>query len=114
MVNNVRDVGTDAAAGKRTLAVRLGGRRYGHLYGLVLVAAVALVVPVAVAAGSPWPLLGLAAAAPLAVTVRRARDAARAEGAARGPAWIAALEATARTQLVLGLLLAAGLAAAGR
>ncbi len=114
MVNNVRDVGTDAAAGKRTLAVRLGGRRYGHLYGLVLVASVALVVPVAVVAGSPWPLLGIAAAAPLAATVRRARDAARTDGAARGPAWIAALEATARTQLVLGLLLAAGLAAAGR
>jgi 1,4-dihydroxy-2-naphthoate octaprenyltransferase len=114
MVNNVRDVGTDEAAGKRTLAVRLGGRPYGHLYGLVLAAAVVLVVPVAVAAGSPWPLLGLAAAAPLAVTLRRARDAARTEATARGPAWIAALEATARTQLVLGLLLAAGLAAAGR
>jgi len=114
MVNNVRDVDTDAAAGKRTLAVRLGGRRYGHLYGLLLVAAVLLVLPVAAVARSPWPLLGLLAAAPLAVTLRRARGAARAEGSARGPAWIAALEATARTQLVLGLGLAGGLVTAGR
>ena len=114
MVNNVRDVDTDAAAGKRTLAVRMGGRRYGHLYGVLLVVAVLLAGPVAAVAGSPWPLLALAALPLVAVTARRARTAARAEGPDRGPTWIAALEATARTQLVFGLLLAGGLAAAGR
>ncbi len=112
MVNNVRDVDTDAATGKRTLAVRLGGRRYGHLYGLVLVLAVLTVVPVALVVGSTGPLLALAAAVPAAATLRSARTAARSSGSARGPAWISALGATARTQLVLGLLLAVGLALA--
>ena len=112
MVNNVRDVDTDAAAGKRTLAVRLGGRRYGHLYGLLLLVAVLLVGPVALVAASAWPLVGLGALPLVATTLRRARDAARTEGPGRGPAWIAALEATARTQLATGLLLAAGLALA--
>lgn len=109
MVNNVRDVATDAAAGKRTLAVRLGGRRYGHLYGLVLAAAVLLVPVVAAVAGSSWPLLALAALPLLVVAMRRARTAARSEGAARGPAWVAALEAAAGLQLTLGLALAIGL-----
>lgn len=113
MVNNVRDVATDAAAGKRTLAVRLGGRRYGHLYGLLLAATAPLVVAVALAAGSPWPLVGLVATPFLITALQRARAAARTEGPGRGPAWIAALEATARLQLALGLLLAAGLALAG-
>lgn len=113
MVNNVRDVETDAAAGKRTAAVRLGARRYGHLYGSVLVAAIVLVVPVAAVAGSPGPLLGLFAALPAAMTLQRARDAARSGAAARGPAWIAALESTARTQVALGSLLVVGLARGG-
>ena len=111
MVNNVRDVDTDAAARKRTLAVRLGGRRYGHLYGVLLVLAVLLAGAVAVVAASPAPLLGLGALPLVAVTARRARTAARADGAERGPAWIAALEATARTQLAFGLLLTVGLVA---
>ena len=109
MVNNVRDVATDAAAGKRTLAVRLGGRRYGHLYGLVLVTAVLLVPVVAAVAGSPWPLLALAALPLLVVAMRRARTAARSEGSARGPAWISALAATAGLQLTLGVALAVGI-----
>ena len=109
MVNNVRDVDTDAAAGKRTLAVRLGGRRYGHLYGMLLVAALLLVIPVGLVAGSVWPLVALAAAPLVVMTLRRARDAARTDGPGRGPAWIAALEATARTQLAIGLLLTTGL-----
>ena len=114
MVNNVRDVETDAVGGKLTLAVRLGGRRYGHLYGLIMVAAVLLSAVVAAAARSPWPLLGWAATPALVVALRRARDAARTHGSERGPAWIAALAATARLQVALGLLLTAGLAGVGR
>jgi 1,4-dihydroxy-2-naphthoate polyprenyltransferase len=45
MINNVRDVETDAATGKRTLAVRVGARTYGHAYGLVMVVPFALLSP---------------------------------------------------------------------
>lgn len=41
VVNNLRDVETDAAAGKRTLAVRLGPHRTRALFGGLLVGAIA-------------------------------------------------------------------------
>jgi 1,4-dihydroxy-2-naphthoate octaprenyltransferase len=101
LANNVRDIDGDRLAGKRTLAVRLGRARARDLF-------TAVVAAMFVAAG----LLGLArppvlvtlAAAPLAVApVRlvRTRD--------DGPGLIAALGATARLQLAVSLLLAAGL-----
>jgi 1,4-dihydroxy-2-naphthoate octaprenyltransferase len=101
LANNVRDIDGDRLAGKRTLAVRLGRARARDLF-------TAVVAGMFVAAG----LLGLArppvlvtlAAAPLAVApVRlvRTRD--------DGPGLIAALGATARLQLAVSLLLAAGL-----
>lgn len=110
MINNVRDVTTDAATGKRTLAVRVGARTYGHAFGWLLVAAFVLVVPVALVAGSPWPLLPLAALPLLATVARRSREAARTEGTgAKGAAYVVALGATARLQLAVGLLLTLGL-----
>lgn len=113
MINNVRDVDTDAATGKRTLAVRLGARTYGHAFGWLLVAAFVLVVPVALLAGSLWPLLPLAALPLLATVARRSREAARTEDArAKGAAYVVALGATARLQLAFGLLLTVGLALA--
>ena len=101
LANNVRDIDGDRLAGKRTLAVRLGRTRARALFTAVVAAMFA-------AAG----LLGLArptvlvtlAALPLAVApVRlvRTRD--------DGPGLIAALGATARLQLAVSLLLAAGL-----
>ncbi len=114
MINNVRDVETDTATGKRTLAVRLGARTYGHTFGWLLIVAFVLVVPVALAAASAWPMLSLVALPLVAVVARRSREAARSEdAAARGRGYVAALEATARLQLAFGLLLAAGLVAAG-
>ncbi len=113
MINNVRDIDTDAATGKRTLAVRLGGRRYGHAYGLIMVVAFVLLPFVALATGSPWPLLAFAAAPLLRVAAQRSRGAARAEDrAARGAGYIAALQATAGLQLAYGAFLAIGLALA--
>jgi 1,4-dihydroxy-2-naphthoate octaprenyltransferase len=111
MINNVRDVETDTATGKRTLAVRLGGRRYGHAYGLIMVVAFLFLPLVALLAGSLWPLAALAAAPLLRVAAQRSRRAARTDDrAARGAGYIAALQATAGLQLAFGVLLAIGLA----
>jgi 1,4-dihydroxy-2-naphthoate octaprenyltransferase len=110
MINNVRDVATDAETGKRTLAVRLGARTYGHAFGWLLLATFALMPGVALFAGSLWPLVTLVALPLVAVVAKRSRQAARTEDPqARGAAYIAALGATARLQLAFGLLLTLGL-----
>jgi 1,4-dihydroxy-2-naphthoate octaprenyltransferase len=110
MINNVRDVDTDAATGKHTLAVRLGARTYGHAFGGLLLVAFVTLVPVALLAGTPWPLLPLIALPLVAVVARRSREAARAEDArAKGAGYVSALEATARLQIALGGLLTLGL-----
>ena len=106
VVNNLRDIATDRAAGKATLAVRMGPGATRRLYRRLVYGAFALLVPVAVAAGAIWPLLAVAAA-PLG---RRAVAAVAGSGADRRP--VAALAATARLELVAGVLLAAGLALA--
>ena len=105
MVNNIRDIETDAAAGKRTLAVLIGRRRSRALF----VGTVALSYLVAAAL---WPLAGFSAwtllawlSLPLAVGPLR-----MVLGSEEGPALNAALRATARLHLALGLLLAAGVA----
>lgn len=104
LANNVRDVDTDRAAGKRTLAVRVGAPRARAIYTACVAGALAAVVPAAVAAGSAWPLAALLAA-PMAVRpahlVRTRRDP---------PGLVAALVGTVRLQLATGVLLAAGLA----
>ncbi len=111
MINNVRDVETDAATGKRTLAVRLGARTYGHAFGWLLLLAFATLPVISLLAGSLWSLLALAALPLLGVVARRSRVAARTDDAReRGAAYVAALGATARLQLAFGLLLTVGLA----
>ena len=110
MINNVRDIDTDAATGKRTLAVRLGARTYGHTFGWLLIVAFVLLAPVARIAETPGPLLALLALPLVAQVAKRSRIAARTEGAReRGAAYVAALGSTARLQLAFGLLLIVGL-----
>jgi 1,4-dihydroxy-2-naphthoate octaprenyltransferase len=58
VANNLRDVPTDRAVGKRTLAVVLGDERSRYLYALLVGAAFVALVAVALAA-SRWALLGL-------------------------------------------------------
>jgi 1,4-dihydroxy-2-naphthoate octaprenyltransferase len=94
VVNNLRDLDGDRASGKRTLAVRLGRARTEFMLRALISAAFAGTVVVALVAGSPWPLLGLAAL-PLARAALRS-----------GPA---ALAATARLELIYACLVAAGL-----
>jgi 1,4-dihydroxy-2-naphthoate octaprenyltransferase len=102
VVNNARDIATDAAVGKRTLAVRMGRRRTGRLYAVLLAVAFASLTVVALVAGSPGPLLALLA---LPLAVRPARLLA---GGADGRALLPALVSTSRLVLVFGVLLAAG------
>jgi 1,4-dihydroxy-2-naphthoate octaprenyltransferase len=102
VVNNLRDIRTDGATGKRTLAVRVGEPATRALYGGLVVGAF-LVVPV-LAIRRPLALLALLSA-PLAVRPLRVVS-----GPATGRALLPALAETARLSLVFGVLLAAGLA----
>jgi 1,4-dihydroxy-2-naphthoate polyprenyltransferase len=102
VVNNLRDIPGDTVAGKRTLAVRIGAPATRRLYEGCVVLAVLLVIPIAVM--RPWALLGLAAFPFALVPVRAVASGAD------GPALIPVLGATGRAQLVLGVLLAVGLA----
>ena len=105
VTNNLRDIPGDTAAGKRTLAVRLGEGPTRRLYVALVVGALAVGATAAVA--RPWALVALAAGA-LAVGPCRT-----ALGPARGPALVPVLVATGRLQLAWGALLAVGLALSG-
>lgn len=101
LVNNLRDLDSDAAAGKRTLAVRVGRARARQLYEACIV--VGLATAVALGAIVPGALLTLLAAplaaSPLHVVAQRSDP----------PALVTALVATVRLQLALSALLALGL-----
>jgi 1,4-dihydroxy-2-naphthoate polyprenyltransferase len=103
VVNNLRDIPSDAASGKRTLAVRIGERRTRVLYVVLLVIAFATVPLVAGLFDRP-----AAAAALVAVVVARRPVIGVLEGS-RGPELIPVLVTTGEVQLVFGLVLAAGL-----
>ncbi len=105
VVNNLRDIPSDTAAGKRTLAVRIGDHRTRQLYLVLLVLPFACAV--VAARWRPWVLLALLA---LVLAVRPARLV---RDGARGPALIAVLGATGRLQLAYGGLAALGLAISG-
>ena len=104
VVNNLRDIETDARAGKHTLAVRLGDRATRVYYFLLLL--VAYSVPLLlwwwnladVQVLLPW--LSLPIAVPLAARM----------GHERGLALNGCLVRTARLEVVYGILFALGLA----
>lgn len=103
VVNNLRDIPTDRAAGKRTLAVRIGDLATRRLHGGLLVGAVLGVLATAAVTTSPGPLLGLIAA-PLGWQAHQLVRTAPQPGRL-----VPALEETARLHLAVGVLLAAGL-----
>jgi 1,4-dihydroxy-2-naphthoate polyprenyltransferase len=103
VVNNIRDIETDAATGKRTLAVRLG--RPGAVAEYAFLLAVAYAVPLILVLAERltiWALLPLGTL-PLAVGLfRRVRDE-------RGRALNPALGGTARLLFLFGALFALGI-----
>jgi 1,4-dihydroxy-2-naphthoate octaprenyltransferase len=113
VVNNLRDIPTDAAAGKRTLAVRMGDRRTRRLYRACVVAAFAAVVlgvlvEIAVEGSglSQWALLALAS---WIVAIRPMERV----GKAGGRDLVPVLVDTGLLQVAFGALLALGLWIAG-
>ena len=101
VTNNLRDLPTDAAVGKRTLAVVLGDARTRVLY--VALVATAFVAALLLAVVTPWALLGLLAL-PLA-----AGPVGRVRGGAAGRELVPVLAGTGRLQLAYAVLLTAGL-----
>ena len=101
VVNNVRDRVTDRAAGKRTLAVRVGDRTGRRLYTACLVASFVGVAGITTI--HPWAALGFLAA-PFAW-----RPARVVLTGADGPALIPVLVATVRLELLVATLVALGL-----
>jgi 1,4-dihydroxy-2-naphthoate octaprenyltransferase len=105
MVNNLRDIPTDSAVGKRTLAVRLGAQSSRSL--LIAVIVIALVLPTvgALVRSLPWLVALTLLTVPLAIgPVRVIRTA-------EGRALVPALIGITRLQLVFGVLLAGALLA---
>jgi 1,4-dihydroxy-2-naphthoate polyprenyltransferase len=109
VANNLRDIRTDAVAGKRTLAVRVGERRTRRFYRLCVSGAfagvVAGVVVDAIDRGSGLPAWSLLAFGAVVAAIEPMRTI----GHASGRALIGVLVGTARLQIVFGVLLALGL-----
>lgn len=105
VANNYRDIDTDAAAGKRTLAVSIGRERTRRLFMVLTYGAFPLIVVFAVLDWTPLPTAIAGLLVPLAagpVRILNARES--------GPALIRALKLTASLHLVTGVALAAGAA----
>ena len=103
VVNNYRDLETDRAAGKRTLAVIVGPERTRTLFLVLVYGAFLLIAVFAVGGWTPFPTIFAAMVVPYAMgptrIIYRKSD---------GPALIRALKMTARLHLWTGLVLAAG------
>jgi 1,4-dihydroxy-2-naphthoate octaprenyltransferase len=99
VANNLRDIDTDIGVGKRTLATMLGDAGTRWLYVSLVVAALLSIAGAALAT-TPWALLGLIGALPLAwATATIVRGAT-------GPRLVTVLKITG----IAELLMAAGLA----
>jgi len=105
IANNARDIDTDRASGKRTLAVIVGRAVTRRLFAVAVAGSFAVVIIATVAGVFPTGALFMLFAMPLAVppimTVSKQVD---------GPSLITALKGTARLQIVAASLLGLGLA----
>jgi 1,4-dihydroxy-2-naphthoate octaprenyltransferase len=103
--NNIRDLDTDAVAGKRTLAVMLGRRRARRLYALTVYGAFVVIAFSSLVGWLPFTALIALLVAPLAIPLVRTVSTET-----EGPPLIGVLKGTAQLQLFTGLLLALALA----
>ena len=106
VLNNLRDIETDAAAGKRTLATRIGRDRTLMVLALLVVAAFAVPILMLVLGFAGATVLLVFLAIPIAVMPVRAAFAGRG-----GPTLVAALKRMAAAEIIYALLLAVGLLA---
>jgi 1,4-dihydroxy-2-naphthoate octaprenyltransferase len=104
VVNNIRDIDTDEAAGKQTLAVKLGRKSTAKLFKNLIWGAFLIIGAAASFYILPFRVGLVALAAPMAV--RPIRLVAE---ETTGPPLIQALQRTARLQFVFALLLSIGL-----
>lgn len=104
VVNNYRDLATDRAAGKRTLAVIMGPDRTRTLFVALTFGAMVLIAVFAAIGLTPLPTIFAAILAPYAMGPTRIMYRP-----SDGPALVRALKMTARLHLWTGLVLAAGL-----
>lgn len=104
-INNVRDIETDAASGKITLAVRLGRHRaIAYHWGLLGAALLATIAFLLTQPASVWPWIFLPAMKPLTDAARTLRESLD------GEVLTGALKKTAISAFLFSLLLSAGLA----
>jgi len=100
LVNNIRDINTDAVAGKRTLAVRIGDYRARQLYSAAVMLPLGL--SLVIAFEQPWVLLTLLLLLPALILAMGMRLRV---GAALGPLFLG----TSVVGLFYGCLLAVGI-----
>ena len=104
VLNNLRDIDTDAAAGKRTLATRIGRERTRLLLLLLVSAAFAVPIVVFVTGLAPVTVMLVHFAIPIAaVPVRTAF------GSTAAPALVGALRRMAVAQLAYALMFTLGM-----
>jgi 1,4-dihydroxy-2-naphthoate octaprenyltransferase len=103
VVNNIRDIETDAATGKRTLAVMLGRSGTARFFDGLVYGAFLTIGVFAAAGWTPRPtaiaLIAIVAAPSISRTIKKTKE---------GPPLIRALKGTARLHLVVGVLLTLG------
>jgi 1,4-dihydroxy-2-naphthoate polyprenyltransferase len=102
VANNLRDIPTDRAAGKRTLAVRLGDNATRQVYAALVMGAILSALAVA-ALTTWWAVLALAYAGTAAPATRTVLEGAK------GPQLIPVLQQTGVAELVFGAGLFVGL-----
>jgi 1,4-dihydroxy-2-naphthoate polyprenyltransferase len=106
VVNNLRDIETDAAAGKRTLATRIGRDRTLIFLTLLIVAAFVVPVVMSILGIASVTVLLVLFAIPIAAVPVRTAFVSRS-----GPDLVGALKRVAATEIAYAMLLAAGLLA---